>query len=376
MFFLNNCCVFCLLIYVTAVVQARHTQRDFTLNCSSYEAAGKMFNYQATQLDVKTDSFNNSFVAVSVLNDSRVCNSSQFAVDVSIVTHLSIDRRYLLQPMAQHWQGPIVFVIYNPRKFSFSPLLKFINASRTLQPRTNIQYITVYRRQNDEHLLYPTNILRNIALRAARTKYVLILDVDFIPNVGMYDSLVQQIPVFSEQDRLSNNKTVFVIPAFETTSNNTFEALRHLPSNKADFVAAWLRDSKYRVFSERIFKKGHGPTNSSQWANTTVPYSVAWKPGYEPYIVADACQLPLFDERFLTADDKVTYFYMLEADGFRFVVLPTDFLIHIPHLRRWTNYKSRELDCPCFISAEQEFFKEIGFGWRDYSFCDIRLSSA
>lgn len=346
------------------------------LNCTVYEdAGGRVRNYQAFRIQPNEAIATSRFGQVGrVRRVSRLLNTtSSSSPDVSVITHLSIDRHYLMQPMARRWSGPIVFVIYYPKKVSLAPLLEHLKTSRILSQRANVQYIAVMRRQYEVYAQYPTNILRNIALRAARTKYVLMLDADFIPNEGIYDSLVRQMQLYEESQRFVDNcdKVAFVIPAFETNSSSTFATLRQLPDNKTNFLPLWLNKHEYAVFREKVFAVGHGPTKTFQWASTTTPYEVAWQPGYEPYIVAEASKLPLFDERFFNAfDDKVTYFYKLAAEKFRLIVLPHDFLIHIPHFNAWRIGRNVRRNCLCFGQFESEFFKEIGFCPSEHSFCN------
>lgn len=58
--------------------------------------------------------------------------------------------------------------------------------------------------------LYPVNALRNVALKAATTDLVLLLDIDFVPNAGLHARLEAM-----QQDMLSKPWTATVLPAFE-----------------------------------------------------------------------------------------------------------------------------------------------------------------
>lgn len=338
--------------------------QNYTSNCVRFEDAGNILNYQIMLLDEATET-NQTVPNNNILNYNRPCESLLPLADVSFVTHLSVDRHYMIEQLARRWNGPMTFAIFYPKKSLFKPFFKFVKRSRDLRSRTNIQYFAVFRKDNKQSEVYPTNILRNVAFRASLTKYVLLLDVDFVPNVRIYESLVRQMRQYDQSHRLSvrRSKTAFVIPAFEPTSNNTMETLHHLPQNKADFLKSWLKYNKYRVFNGNTFKGGQKPTNALRWARSARPYDINWKPGYEPYIVAGACQLPLFDERFVDRwDNKITYFYKLASEKFRFVVLPHDFVIHVPHLKTWKIHQHQNLnDCLCFGKAEKEFFNEIGY---------------
>ena len=42
-------------------------------------------------------------------------------------------------------------------------------------------------------LLHPVNYIRNVALRAVRTKHVFLIDMDFIPSTGSHEVLRERI---------------------------------------------------------------------------------------------------------------------------------------------------------------------------------------
>lgn len=61
--------------------------------------------------------------------------------------------------------------------------------------------------------LYPINYLRNIAISYVSTPFIFQLDVDFLPQFGLYENLMNNI------NRLNINesdKIALIVPAFET----------------------------------------------------------------------------------------------------------------------------------------------------------------
>lgn len=61
--------------------------------------------------------------------------------------------------------------------------------------------------------LYPINYLRNTAISYVSTPFVFQLDVDFLPQLGLYENLMNHI------NRLNINesdKIALIVPAFET----------------------------------------------------------------------------------------------------------------------------------------------------------------
>lgn len=333
-----------------------------TPNCTWFEAAGDKTNYRVLQLVNEGETFR--YVAFRS-NFSRHCDASN-VTDISIITQLTTNRLHLLEPLVERWPGPIVFVFYFLKDPPFDRLMNFVKTSKTLS-RKNIMYFAVYRYRGEKHWIYPYNILRNIAFNAARTEYVFNLDADLMPNEGIYTSLLQQLTKFAQTKQYGDRKTVFIIPAFESVSDEPARVLRYLPQNKTSLVNAWQNQTLFRVFLERSYCLAHARTDSALWAQSPKAYVVDWQPEYEPYIVAKRCWLPDFDERFVGRFDKASHFYKLASEMFQLVVLPHDFLIHIPHPRLLLKeYRKTRI---CLRRAKEEFFDQIGFCEDSQLFC-------
>lgn len=146
----------------------------------------------------------------------RIVIASIDSDDISIVTQMSVDRFSRLSHLSSRWAGrnimtlliPLTLIglisvaVYIRDEFELLQLDSFLADNRYRHVTHNV----------DIHLLfsdlqvyfccfvlkikictqpdYPINVLRNLALDAARTKYVISLDVDFLPNVGMHAYLM------------------------------------------------------------------------------------------------------------------------------------------------------------------------------------------
>lgn len=63
-----------------------------------------------------------------------------------------------------------------------------------------------------QHLIYPQQLLRNIAKHSCQTSHTLVLDVDMIPNPDLFEDL----EVFLSNSSVSQcEKCAFVVPTFE-----------------------------------------------------------------------------------------------------------------------------------------------------------------
>lgn len=158
----------------------------------------------------------------STLSDSASLTNDSRGIDITLITQLSDSRSYIMEPMAQHWAGPIVFVVFFNEQPSSVENLKPLVADRpALASRRNIIYRIVFDKRQTLAIpgLYPTNVLRNVALRTVQTSHTLHLDADFLPNAGMYDSLLRQLRTLEQHETYIDDdeqqKIAFVIPAFE-----------------------------------------------------------------------------------------------------------------------------------------------------------------
>ena len=177
----------------------------------------------------------------------------------------------MLELILSQWSGPVSLALY----LSDSEAVTFLeqhSRSKVLSSRCDVGYHLVYK----EGKHYPINFLRNLAMDQARTKYVFLSDMDFLPSLGSYEALQSSVKslLSDHPDRL------LVVPAFETTSYTNQE----FPSTKAELVKM-LDLGEILTFRSREWLAGHRATNYPHWRSSTTPYTVTWQPDYEPYIV-------------------------------------------------------------------------------------------
>ena len=171
--------------------------------------------------------------------------------------------------------------------------------------------------------LYPVNTLRNVALNNARTDFVILADVDFVPGRNVYEdtkAFVQQLIAQGKQDE----KKVYVLPAFEIdggdqTVPETFDQLKAMGKRI------------HQVHNDGGREIAHKYTMYEVWMDASEPYPVAYKFPYEPYILAPRF-IPRYDVRFFGyGNDKASHNYELNAAGFQFNVFPKHYVVHVRH---------------------------------------------
>lgn len=112
--------------------------------------------------------------------------------------------------------------------------------------------------------LYPINFLRNVALRQVTTPYVFLLDIDFLPMLGLYPYLKR---VMSNLHMEEGNKAL-VVPAFESLRYRL-----NFPKSKADLLKM-LDVGDLFTFRYHVWAKGHAATDYPKWRSATTPYKV------------------------------------------------------------------------------------------------------
>ncbi|XP_026751626.1 xylosyl- and glucuronyltransferase LARGE2s-like [Galleria mellonella] len=267
--------------------------------------------------------------------------------DVTLVVQLSMDRLQFLERLVKYWEGPLSAAIY----LSDCDVAKFESFisdwSDTLSTRRNIGYHLVFKHDS---VHYPVNYLRNVALEHVNTPYVFLMDVDFVPMVGLYEHLRDAIRIINPYPQ----KKCLVVAAFETQRYRASP-----PRSKAALVARLAAD--VAPFRAREWPRGHRATDYSRWASATAPYEVEWQSDYEPYLVVHRT-VPKYDTRFSGFGwNKVSHSVSLRALRYRPVVLPGAFVVHTPHApsRDITAFRADPHYRICLALLKQEFMDDL-----------------
>lgn len=272
--------------------------------------------------------------------------STEDDTDITLVAQLSMDRLQMLEAICKHWEGPISLALYMSDAEA-QQFLRYAQASEVLKNRKNVGYHIVYK----EGQFYPVNLVRNVALRNAKTPYVFLTDIDFLPMYGLYDYLRKSIV----QLDMANTKKALVVPAFET--------LRYrlsFPKSKAELLSMLDMGTLY-TFRYHVWTKGHAPTNYAKWRTATTPYKVEWEADFEPYVVVRR-DCPEYDQRFVGFGwNKVSHIMELDALEYDLMVLPNAFMIHMPHAPSFdiSKFRSSPSYRFCLTTLKDEFHQDL-----------------
>ena len=173
-------------------------------------------------------------------------------------------------------------------------------------------------------LPHPQNLLRNVAKAGCQTKYIMLPDIDMIPNKDLDLQLEKFLdekqpphctkePKKSDKKNKRNDKCAFVVPVYEISRD-----VPQLPKKKANLLEL-LKNKLSRPFHSALFSINQKASMLKQWESfqpnlthtdmsleneaTSDEIDVAYRVDkyqfkYEPLYVAKS-DTPIFDERFI-----------------------------------------------------------------------------
>ncbi|GAA6022097.1 hypothetical protein JCM10207_000761 [Rhodosporidiobolus poonsookiae] len=269
---------------------------------------------------------------------------------VTLATHFTLSRLNRFERLLDSWDGPVSATIYLTDATDIRQLLQHISrpfvsarwrkiSLTIVKPDYSATQSALLRR-----LRYPINRLRNLALEAAASDYTLLVDVDFVPSVGMHTRLRTHagrfLRRFAFHDRSSPTwqRTAIVIPTFAlaTTSNRSLPlsiaALSELAS--ADLPAIHLTDRNAGhgpTLPSLLFRQARRRAHHSGSATPPFLYPLTYEPQWEPYYLLARASHPLYDERFTDqGGDKQAHALVLNVLGFDFRVATDVAVVHPP----------------------------------------------
>ena len=237
--------------------------------------------------------------------------------ETTLVTQLSINRLEMFVKLMDHWTGPASITMYG-NDVEVWNTMQFLKQYCEFKERQNIAIHFVIK----QGIFYPVNYLRNVALSNVKTEFVFLNDADFLPSFEMHERL----KVYNRHLLNNKMKRALVIPAFQSKiADLTY------PSDKAALLKFLQFSSKVTTFCPNCYHKTHGPTRYKQWYDSLYPYEINWAYHYEPYVVVKS-DVVKYNQNFMGYGwNKVSQITELKAQQYQFIVVPDNFIIHIPH---------------------------------------------
>lgn len=263
---------------------------------------------------------------------------SQEPHDVTLATQCTSNHLHYVVRLTENWQGPVSVAVFTyDEDFLYTvhailyfhlchlPVLKHVtfhlsfpkdrspeDVARLLdavegrftcsKPPEPARNETLRNYVVGKGIPYPIGTLRNVALKNVRTTHVLNHDMDLMPSLNLRSSFIRDIPdkVPPSSNHSGSSKLAYIVPAVEL---NREVVAATAPLNKSALLEAWSRQET-RPFWVEECPKCQWPTDYERWTglplsgNLGVAYTVPYQPEWEPYYIASASSLPLFDGRF------------------------------------------------------------------------------
>ncbi|GAA5986530.1 hypothetical protein JCM10908_003787 [Rhodotorula pacifica] len=279
---------------------------------------------------------------------------------VTLVTQLSVSRLPRFDRLLKAWDGPISASIYLVDE---QDLVRLCTYLRNLQAQDEQRWarltLTILKPSYAEdepslllRLRYPINRLRNLAIEASPSPYILVIDVDFVPSPQMHQHLIERAIPLIEAPTSRNagssptlRRTAVVIPTFALAADHEGHD-DHLPTSVDELERLYHARPQKAMLTDP--NSGHGPTrparffhhhrHSSHSHMSSAPdphshsYEVCYEPQWEPYYLLHRASHPLYDERFTDqGGDKQSHALLLNALGFQFRVVAGEvWVLHPP----------------------------------------------
>ncbi|CAB3996446.1 Hypothetical predicted protein [Paramuricea clavata] len=183
----------------------------------------------------------------------------------------------------------------------------------------------------DRKIEYPNNLLRNTAKQGVASQYSLVVDIDMKPNQNLYTDFMnfaRKNNLFDGGNSFYNDKSVFVLPAFEINSKKTDD----MPKDKSQLISL-LDNGAVRPFYYDICWKCQRPTDYEKWRSLAgedmdVGYEIKWQDPWEPFFISPR-SAPDYDERFKQYGfNRISHACELHVASYRYFILDQGFLVH------------------------------------------------
>ncbi|MBW0469649.1 hypothetical protein O181_009364 [Austropuccinia psidii MF-1] len=249
--------------------------------------------------------------------------------DISITTLITSNRFNVFSKLVERYQGPISATVHisdsiESLESTLTSLKELYGSSESMTTWVDIHLVVdPFERQ--------FNMWRNVAKFFSRTKFVMMLDVDFWICTNFRQRILNSPHLM---DQLEAGKSAFVVPAFEYTKQSDGVNPSSFPSDKKALMKL-VEKNKIGMF-HKSWKPGHGSTNYTRFYEVGEQEDVypasRYTHSYEPYVIYKKDNSPFCDERFIGyGANKAACIFELYLSGISFYILPQDFLVHQSH---------------------------------------------
>ncbi|KAF9578440.1 hypothetical protein BGW38_005748, partial [Lunasporangiospora selenospora] len=275
------------------------------------------------------------------------------------------------------WNGPVSAVIFLASNSDVFELQKYFERPGKLELYESAA-LTIVKPEytSGVHNRYPINHLRNIGILTAMTDYIYVIDADFVPTTRLYQFARTTVISLIET---ASTPTAYVVPCLAIK-----EEYQGLYPDTIQELQPMIRSHAAYITDPRA---GHGPTATSIFLNPPIyggspAFEVCYESQWEPYYIVNRnAPHPYYDERFKNqGGDKQSHALLMNALGYRFMVLREHFMYHMDHPRlKWTGDgldKERQRDFTYFEDYSPVLYRIFGMNYRWPRGCSRPLVSS
>ncbi|XP_022083043.1 beta-1,4-glucuronyltransferase 1-like [Acanthaster planci] len=292
--------------------------------------------------------------------------------EVTLVTQCSVNNLYHLVDLVVRWRGPVSVAVFSssPDISTFNNVLftlrecfpgikenvtfhlvqpiteitEMLGSSIKAFPFTKLPCKTILDSLKEQtfeaasqarnyalEVVYPNNVLRNVARSGVASRFVFVVDIDMLPSANLRTQFLHlsRSSIILQEETEYSKRTAFVVPAFEIRDG------AEIPSTKERLIRDAAMYGRIRPFYAEDCPYCHNHTDYHRWEKVkgtpgavNIAYTVEWKPLWEPFYIGHR-DVPLYDERFKQYGfNRISQVCEMHVAGYNFAVLDTAFLVH------------------------------------------------
>ena len=270
---------------------------------------------------------------------------------LTIAVPLTANRVLRLEAMSKlYGGGPITAAVVVQNAIEAGVFAEIWKRKAWLRKHIDVSFVRAYGEKEPSLFL---NAVRNAAIRATTTKFVIMLDVDMTPGYDIFDCFRDINGTYLSSLLTSGEqRLVAVLPVF--VSDTHIRA----PKNKQEV----LSQTGQRIGTSYCINSQRG-SKGRRWYGQDIVIQTKFLPDYEPYAIVRRDKYPAYDERFSGYGfNKIAWAAGAESAGWKLVVINDRFVTHLNHaendwvsridvqhyLQTWRRYLSyaSEIDSP------------------------------
>ena len=238
---------------------------------------------------------------------NRNYKKNEIISNITMILSVTIDKLPQLSTLSTLYNGPISATLFLPiEHFSSSIDQKIFETMKYLKkeyPKILKEVDLHFFVRESRSKQYPINKLRNIAWEYSKTPLIFLMDLDSYPSRN-FDKIIQKISKSREFQKVEENLAVLTFTSFEWKCKSKF-------SFKECEIGDYISQNKN--------------DNEKNWKIQKNLYPIKYSLYFEPFIIGSR-NMPVFDPIFVNDNDRISFIYELDANGYEMLMMPITFI--------------------------------------------------